>query len=132
MLDPLAAGCRARLGVRTAGGELRLQLRLSCPPAHADSSRIQHTRYTVGNATTQVKEADSMDPVVEMQGTTPAPTSEEIDRLRLRYGFWIICGIFDAHAATYFPPEDTPITAKRSRRKASANSITMSGQLAMV
>jgi hypothetical protein len=31
-----------------------------------------------------------MDPVVEMQGTTPAPTSEEIDRLRLRYGFWII------------------------------------------
>jgi hypothetical protein len=44
----------------------------------------------VGNATTQVKEADSMDPVVEMQGTTPAPTSEEIDRLRLRYGFWII------------------------------------------
>src|SRR5215207_1222737 len=83
MLDPLAAGCRARLGVRTAGGELRLQLRLSCPPAHADSSRIHHTRYTVGNAPTQVKEADSMDPVVEMQGTTPAPTSEEIDRLRL-------------------------------------------------
>ena len=31
-----------------------------------------------------------MDPVVEMQGTTPAPTSEEIDRLRLGYGFWII------------------------------------------
>jgi len=31
-----------------------------------------------------------MDPLVEMQGTTPAPTSEEIDRLRLRYGFWII------------------------------------------
>ena len=31
-----------------------------------------------------------MDPLVEMQETTPAPTSEEIDRLRLRYGFWII------------------------------------------
>ena len=31
-----------------------------------------------------------MDPSVEMQGNTPAPTSEEIDRLRLRYGFWII------------------------------------------
>jgi len=31
-----------------------------------------------------------MGPLVEMQGTTPAPTSEEIDRLRLRYGFWII------------------------------------------
>ena len=44
----------------------------------------------------------------------------------------IRCGIFHAHAATYFPPADTPITAKRSRRKASANSITMSGQLTMV
>jgi hypothetical protein len=31
-----------------------------------------------------------MDPLVEMQGNTPAPTSEELDRLRLRYGFWII------------------------------------------
>ena len=32
-----------------------------------------------------------MDPSVEMRGNTPAPTSEgEIDRLRLRYGFWII------------------------------------------
>jgi hypothetical protein len=31
-----------------------------------------------------------MDPLVEMQETTSAPTSEEIDRLRLRYGFWII------------------------------------------
>jgi hypothetical protein len=31
-----------------------------------------------------------MGPVVEMQGTTPAPMSEDIDRLRLRYGFWII------------------------------------------
>jgi membrane associated rhomboid family serine protease len=31
-----------------------------------------------------------MDPVVEMQGTSPAPTSEDIDRLRLGYGFWII------------------------------------------
>jgi hypothetical protein len=30
-----------------------------------------------------------MDPLVDVQGTTPAPTSEEIDRLRLRYGFWI-------------------------------------------
>jgi hypothetical protein len=44
----------------------------------------------VGNATIPVKEADSMDPLVDVQGTTPAPTSEEIDRLRLRYGFWII------------------------------------------
>ena len=31
-----------------------------------------------------------MDPSVEMQGNTPAPTSEEIDLLRLRYGFRII------------------------------------------
>jgi hypothetical protein len=31
-----------------------------------------------------------MDPLVEMQGTSPAPASEDIDRLRLRYGFWII------------------------------------------
>jgi hypothetical protein len=31
-----------------------------------------------------------MGPFVEMQETTPPPTSEEIDRLRLRYGFWII------------------------------------------
>ncbi len=31
-----------------------------------------------------------MDPLVEMQETTSVPTSEEIDRLRLRYGFWII------------------------------------------
>jgi hypothetical protein len=32
-----------------------------------------------------------MGPLVEGQGTTSAPaTSEEIDRLRLRYGFWII------------------------------------------
>jgi hypothetical protein len=31
-----------------------------------------------------------MDPLGERQGTTPVPTSEEIDRLRLRYGFWII------------------------------------------
>jgi len=45
---------------------------------------------TVGNATTAVKEADNMDPVVEMQGTSPGETSEDIDRLRLRYGFWII------------------------------------------
>jgi hypothetical protein len=44
----------------------------------------------VGNVTTPVKEADSMDPLGERQGTTPVPTSEEIDRLRLRYGFWII------------------------------------------
>jgi hypothetical protein len=31
-----------------------------------------------------------MDPSIEMQGNTPAPTSEEIDLLRLRYGFRII------------------------------------------
>jgi hypothetical protein len=31
-----------------------------------------------------------MDPLVEMQDTTQPTTSEEIDRLRLRYGFWII------------------------------------------
>jgi hypothetical protein len=31
-----------------------------------------------------------MGPSVERQGTTPAPTPEDIDRLRLRYGFWII------------------------------------------
>ena len=42
------------------------------------------------NATTPVKEADSIGPLVEMHDTSPAPTSEEIDRLRLRYGFWII------------------------------------------
>jgi hypothetical protein len=44
----------------------------------------------VGNATTPVKEADSMDPSVEVQATIPVETKEEIDRLRLRYGFWII------------------------------------------
>jgi hypothetical protein len=44
----------------------------------------------VGNAITPVKEAESMGSLVEMQGTTPAPTTEEVDRLRLRYGFWII------------------------------------------
>ena len=31
-----------------------------------------------------------MGPLVEMQGATSAPTTEEVDRLRLRYGFWII------------------------------------------
>jgi uncharacterized membrane protein len=31
-----------------------------------------------------------MSPLVDMQDADPAPTSEEIDRLRLRYGFWII------------------------------------------
>ena len=31
-----------------------------------------------------------MSPQVDMEGRTPTPTSEEIDRLRLRYGFWII------------------------------------------
>jgi hypothetical protein len=34
-----------------------------------------------------------MCPLVDMQqGTTPTATSEYIDRLRLRYGFWIISG----------------------------------------
>jgi hypothetical protein len=31
-----------------------------------------------------------MNPLVDGQESTPAPTSEEIDLLRLRYGFWII------------------------------------------
>jgi hypothetical protein len=31
-----------------------------------------------------------MDPSVDVQETTPVTTTEEIDRLRLRYGFWII------------------------------------------
>ena len=31
-----------------------------------------------------------MNPLVDGQENTPAPTSEEIDLLRLRYGFWII------------------------------------------
>ena len=31
-----------------------------------------------------------MSTLVDMEGRTPTPTSEEIDRLRLRYGFWII------------------------------------------
>ena len=31
-----------------------------------------------------------MDPLVDMQETTPVATTEDIDRLRLRYGFWII------------------------------------------
>jgi hypothetical protein len=31
-----------------------------------------------------------MDPSVDVQETTPVQTTEEIDRLRLRYGFWII------------------------------------------
>ena len=38
------------------------------------------------------KEAEStMDPLVDAQeGTAPPHTTEDIDRLRLRYGFWII------------------------------------------
>jgi hypothetical protein len=28
--------------------------------------------------------------LVDVQGTAPAQTAEDIDRLRLRYGFWII------------------------------------------
>ena len=35
-----------------------------------------------------------MSPLVDMQETTPTPTSEDIDRLRLRYGFWIIISGF--------------------------------------
>jgi hypothetical protein len=31
-----------------------------------------------------------MDPLVDNQETIPTTTSEEVDRLRLRYGFWII------------------------------------------
>ena len=31
-----------------------------------------------------------MSPLVDMQGTSPMATAEEIDGLRLRYGFWII------------------------------------------
>jgi uncharacterized membrane protein len=31
-----------------------------------------------------------MNPLVDVQGTTPVATTEDIDRLRLRYGFWII------------------------------------------
>ena len=31
-----------------------------------------------------------MGPSVDVQETTPVETTEEIDRLRLRYGFWII------------------------------------------
>lgn len=31
-----------------------------------------------------------MNPFVEMEGRASAPATEEIDRLRLRYGFWII------------------------------------------
>src|SRR5687767_5509193 len=37
-----------------------------------------------------LKEADSMGPTVDVQETTPVATTEDIDRLRLRYGFWII------------------------------------------
>jgi uncharacterized membrane protein len=31
-----------------------------------------------------------MSPLVDVQESTPVATAEEIDRLRLRYGFWII------------------------------------------
>ncbi len=31
-----------------------------------------------------------MNPLVDVQETTPVATTEDIDRLRLRYGFWII------------------------------------------
>ena len=31
-----------------------------------------------------------MGPTVDVQESTPVETTEEIDRLRLRYGFWII------------------------------------------
>jgi hypothetical protein len=41
------------------------------------------------------KEADEMSPLVDMQQRpTPTVTAEEIDRLRLRYGFWIIISGF--------------------------------------
>jgi uncharacterized membrane protein len=43
----------------------------------------------VGNAPLG-KEADGMNPLVDVQETTPVATTEDIDRLRLRYGFWII------------------------------------------
>jgi hypothetical protein len=33
-----------------------------------------------------------MNPLVDVQETTPVATTEDIDRLRLRYGFWIITG----------------------------------------
>ncbi len=33
-----------------------------------------------------------MGPLADMQGTAPATTAEELDRLRLRYGFLIITG----------------------------------------
>jgi hypothetical protein len=36
------------------------------------------------------KEADAMGPLVDMQDTAPVTTAEELDRLRLRGGFWII------------------------------------------
>jgi hypothetical protein len=36
------------------------------------------------------KEEDGMNPLVDVQETTPVATTEDIDRLRLRYGFWII------------------------------------------
>jgi hypothetical protein len=36
------------------------------------------------------KEAATMSPLVDVQENTPVATTEEIDRLRLRYGFWII------------------------------------------
>jgi hypothetical protein len=75
-------GLPARLAVNSAP-----QLRPSSPPAHTDSSGFHHPPYTVGNATTPLKEADSMDPLVDVQGTTPGATSEDSDRLRLRYGF---------------------------------------------
>src|ERR687894_130292 len=35
-----------------------------------------------------------MNPLVDVQESTPVATTEEIDRLRLRYGFWIIISGF--------------------------------------
>ncbi len=48
----------------------------------------------MGNAPSG-KEADStMGHMVDVQGTAPPKTAEDIDRLRLRYGFWIILSGF--------------------------------------
>jgi hypothetical protein len=40
------------------------------------------------------KEKDGMNPLVDVQETTSVATTEDIDRLRLRYGFWIIITCF--------------------------------------
>jgi hypothetical protein len=59
-----------------------------------DKAELHNDRRIIycGHQAPSGKEAENtMDPLVDVQeGSAPPQTSEDIDRLRLRYGFWII------------------------------------------